>query len=313
MLLGLSWAFFRYHSHPVIVDLAVGLEALVVGVLINMTIDFGAEHATGVVPALVALGAFASEVAQLNVLWSVLGGLMIGALLLGREDSHVRAKVPSVSLQGSQDACLEQSAISWRRLGLSMLPGLVVAAGAGAAAFLPGALAAVSAAMAKIGSVAFGNGTAIMPILQQDAVAHHWLTLRQFGVGVGLGQVTPGPFLSTAAFVGYGAAGWWGGLAGGVAIYAPSVAMTMVVAEIYPFFRRLRWVRGAIKGVMASFTGLLAGLVLILGKPVVPVSAALALAGAAFVAVRVLKWNTLFVFAGGLVLWSIYLAAGGRV
>jgi len=47
MLLGLSWAFFRYHSHPVIVDLAVGLEALVVGVLVNMTIDFGAEHATG--------------------------------------------------------------------------------------------------------------------------------------------------------------------------------------------------------------------------------------------------------------------------
>jgi len=107
------------------------------------------------------------------------------------------------------------------------------------AAASPGALAAASAAMAKVGAVTFGNGTAILPLLQQSAAEHHCLSLSlslslnlgQFGVGVGFGQVTPGPFLSTAAFVGYGAAGWWGGIAGGLAIYAPSVAMTMVVAE----------------------------------------------------------------------------------
>jgi chromate transporter len=191
------------------------------------------------------------------------------------------------------------------------VPGLVVVAGAVVAAASPGALAAVSAAMAKIGAVAFGNGTAIMPLLQQSAVEHHWLTLRQFGVGVGFGQITPGPFLSTAAFVGYGAAGWWGGIAGGLAIYAPSVAMTMVVAEIYPVFRRLTWVRGAIMGVMAAFTGLLAGMVLVLGRPVLSVPAAVGLAGAAFVAVRVLKWNILLVFAAGLCVWVIYLALGG--
>ena len=202
-------------------------------------------------------------------------------------------------------------AISWRRLVLATVPGLVVVVGAVVAALSPGALAAVTADMAKIGAVAFGNGTAIMPILQQDSVAHHWLTLRQFGVGVAFGQVTPGPFLSTAAFVGYGAAGWWGGIAGGLAIYAPSVAMTMVVAEVYPVFRRLAWVRGAIIGVMAAFTGLLAGMVLVLSRPVLPVPAAVCLAGAAFVAVKVLKRNTLVVFAAGLAVWIVYLAAGG--
>lgn len=176
-----------------------------------------------------------------------------------------------------------------------------------------GPLAGVSASMAKIGAVAFGNGTAIMPLLQQSAIEHHWLTLRQFGVGVGLGQITPGPFLSTAAFVGYGAAGWWGGIAGGLAIYAPSVAMTMVVAEIYPVFRRLTWVRGAIIGVMAAFTGLLAGMVLVLGRPVLSVPAAVGLAGAAFFAVRVLKWNMLVVFAAGLGVWVIYLVLGGSI
>ena len=303
LLLGLSWAFFTFHRHPAVVDLAIGLEALVVGVLLNMTLDFGAQHAKGVIPALLALGAFAVEVAGQNVLWAVLGALAVGGLALR----------PSSGTSGTPPVAKNSSpvAISWRRLALATVPGLVVAVGAAVAALSPGALAAVTADMAKIGAVAFGNGTAIMPILQQDSVAHHWLTLRQFGVGVAFGQVTPGPFLSTAAFVGYGAAGWWGGVAGGLAIYAPSVAMTMVVAEVYPVFRRLAWVRGAIIGVMAAFTGLLAGMVLVLSRPVLPVPAAVCLAGAAFVAVKVLKRNTLVVFATGLVIWVVYLLAGG--
>ncbi len=167
--------------------------------------------------------------------------------------------------------------------------------------------------MLKIGSVAFGNGTAIMPILQQDAIAHHWLALKQFSVGVGLGQVTPGPFLSTAAFVGYAADGWWGGIVGGLAIYAPSVAMTMVAAELYPVLHRLNWVRGAIAGVMAAFTGLLAGMVLILGKPVFPHPPALILAGAALVAVRSVKINIMFLFASGLAVWVVYLLLSGTI
>jgi len=304
LLLGLSWAFFTYGSHPVVIDLAIGLEALVVGVLVNLALDFGAQHATGTIPALVALGAFAVEAAGQNVLWAVFGALVVGALALG----------PAAGKSGATpaaDTTPSPVSISWSRLALATVPGLVIVAGVVVAALSPGALAAVSADMAKTGAVAFGNGTAIMPILQQDAVAHHWLTLRQFGVGVGFGQVTPGPFLSTASFVGYAAAGWWGGVAAGLAIYAPSVAMTMIVAEVYPVFRRFAWVRGAIVGVMAAFTGLLAGLVLVLGRPVLPVPAAIGLAGAAFVAVRVLKWNTLVVFAAGLAVWVVYLAAGG--
>jgi chromate transporter len=201
--------------------------------------------------------------------------------------------------------------LSWRRMVIAGLPGLVAVAGVTAAALYAGTLGTVTADMAKIGSIAFGNGTVILPVLQQDAVAHHWVTASQFSVGVAFGQITPGPFLTTAAFVGFAAASWWGGLAAGIAIFAPSVALTMIVGEVYPFLRRLRWVRGAIAGIMAAFAGLLASMVLDLGHPILTVPAAMVLAAAAFVAVRVLKWNTLVVFTVGLAVWEIYLAAGG--
>ncbi len=78
-----------------------------------------------------------------------------------------------------------------------------------------------------------------------------------------------------------------------------------------PVVRRLSWVPGAISGVMASFTGLLASVVLVLGRPVIPVPAAIGLAAAAFVAVRVLKWSILLVFVIGLAVWGAYLLLGG--
>jgi chromate transporter len=301
LLMVLSWAYFSYGAHPEVQHFVVGLDALVVGVLVNVAADFGSEHAKGPLLALIALGALALGVTGQNVLWAVLGGFLLGALVGGEPG-------PSSGRQVLDTAGRHHLG---RRLGWAVLPGAVVVAGAITAALGTGTLAAVVADMAKIGAVAFGNGTAIMPILQQDSIAHHWLTLSQFGAGVGFGQVTPGPFLSTAVFVGYGAAGWWGALGGGLAIYAPSVAMTMVVAEIYPWLRRARFVRGAIAGVMAAFTGLLASMVIVLARPVLPVPAAVALAGGAFVAIRVFKWNTIVVFAVGLVIWGVYLAAGG--
>lgn len=84
----------------------------------------------------------------------------------------------------------------------------------------------------------------------------------------------------------------------------------MVVAEIYPLLRRLRFVHDAITEVMASFTGLLASMVITLGRPVIGVPATLGLVIGAFVAVRTLRWNALFVFVVGLTVWGFYLAAG---
>ena len=299
LVLGMSWAYFTYGTHPEVRDLVVGLNALVVGVLVSVTLDFGAEYARAKLPAIVALGAFAVGVSGVSVLWAVLGAFAVGVVAMRGDGDAV------------PPATVSAGPLSRRRLVLAGVPALIVVACVAVAALASGAVAALVVDMAKIGSIAFGNGTVILPILQQDAVGHHWLTASEFSAGVAIGQVTPGPIMTTAAFVGFAAAGWWGGLAAGLAIFAPSVALTMIVGEVYPYLRRLSWVRGAIAGLMAGFTGLLASMILILGRPILPVPAALGLAGAAFVALRVLRWNTLTIFALGIAIWSVYLAAGG--
>jgi len=305
LMLGLSWLYRAYGGRTWVQELVVGLDAIVVGVVMSVALDFAAQHSQGRVQAVLGLAAFGLGVEGVNLLWAVLGGLVAGAVLLGGDRDPTRA---------AGGAPREVAGLSSRRVGLSLVPGLVVAAGAMVAAIAPGALAALVADMAKIGTVAFGNGATILPVLQQDVVGvHHWLSPQAFGAGVGFGQVTPGPFLTTAAFVGFNVAGWWGGILGAVAIFAPSVAMTLVVAEVYPSLRHLAPVRGAIRGIMAVFVGLLATVVLSLGRQILPVPAALVLAAAALVTVRSLKWNLLAVFGAGLAVWGIYLLLGGSV
>jgi chromate transporter len=72
----------------------------------------------------------------------------------------------------------------------------------------------------------------------------------------------------------------------------------------------LKPVRGALMGVMASFVGLLAVVLLQLGGVALKGPATFALAGAAFVAVRWFKVDILWVFIGGIVLWGGLLTLG---
>ena len=300
LMLGLSWAYAEYGTAAGVRELVVGLDAIVVGVVASVALDFASQHARGRLETALAVGAFGVGVAGANLLWVVLGALVVGALALRSAPTEQAASKES------------PVRISKRRLALSLVPAAVVAAGAVVAVLTPGVLAALTADMAKIGTVAFGNGATILPVLQQDVVgAHHWLTPQAFGVGIGFGQVTPGPFLITAAFVGFHVAGWWGGVLGAVAIFAPSVAMTVVAAELYPSLRRLARVRGAIRGIMAAFVGLLATVVLSLGQQILGVPAALVLAAAALAVVRSFRWNLLAVFGAGLAAWAVYLALGG--
>lgn len=80
----------------------------------------------------------------------------------------------------------------------------------------------------KVGALSYGGGFVIVPLMQSDAVRHHWLTPTQFLGAVALGQITPGPVVQTVAVVGYGAAGLVGGIAASAIAFAPSFVFVLV-------------------------------------------------------------------------------------
>ena len=89
-----------------------------------------------------------------------------------------------------------------------------------------GALALAWTAL-KVGALSYGGGFVIVPLMQSDAVSHHWLTKTEFLGAVALGQVTPGPVVQTVAVVGHGAAGLVGGIAASAIAFTPSFVFVL--------------------------------------------------------------------------------------
>ena len=246
--------------------------------------------------------AFGALLFKVNAILIVLVALVLGALLI-RPPAGKNAGVgkPSQKVEPF-------SAKRWAGIGVVIAVILTVVAFSWS---LNSEIGGLALSLFKIGAVAFGNGSAIIPLIQSETVeAHHWMSLSQFADGIALGQITPGPFLITATFIGYKLAGFWGGLLATFAIFAPSFAMTLVFTEVFVRFRNLKPVRGALAGVMASFVGLLAVVLLQLGGVALTSPAAFALAGGAFVAVRWFKIDILWVFIVGVALWGGLLAWG---
>ena len=217
----------------------------------------------------------------------------------------------NTTLGGVKSLETHPTSATWQRWAGIGIVAMVVLAVVAFAWSLQSDVGAMGLVFFKIGAVAFGNGTTIIPLIQADVVdAEHWLSLNQFADGIALGQITPGPFLITAAFVGYKMGGLFGATLATFAMFSPSFAMTLVFSEVFARLRNLKPIRGALAGVLASFVGLLAIVILQLGSVALTSPATLALAAAAFVAVRWFKLDVVWVFVGGLALWVAMLTLG---
>jgi chromate transporter len=301
LMIILSALYFSVGNLPWVHPLFLGLEALVVGVVLNVTLDLAAQNVQNRASAVIAFSAFTALLFKMNAVLIVIVALALGAIFL-------RPKLGVVKSFSAPSRTIPNAKYKWIGIGVVIA---VVLAGVAFAWLLPPENGTMGLVFFKIGSVAFGNGMTIIPLIQADVVdVHHWLSLNQFADGIALGQVTPGPFLITAAFVGYKLGGVLGATLATFAIFSPSFAMTLVFTELFARVRNLKAIRGALAGVLASFVGLLAVVLLQLGGIALTMPATLALAAASFIAVRFFRIDIVWVFVGGLAIWAMTLALG---
>lgn len=113
----------------------------------------------------------------------------------------------------------------------------------------------------RVGSLVFGGGHVVLPLLQSEVVGPGWVTNEQFVAGYGAAQAVPGPLFTFSAYLGAVMREPPNGLAGAlltlVAIFLPSF---FLIAGALPFWELLRSIpifQSALKGVNAAMVGLL--------------------------------------------------------
>jgi len=113
----------------------------------------------------------------------------------------------------------------------------------------------------RVGSLVFGGGHVVLPLLQTEVVGPGWVTNAQFVAGYGATQAVPGPLFTFSAYLGAVMSaepnGWAGAAVALVAIFLPSF---LLIAGALPFWDILRAVpafQSALKGINAAVVGLL--------------------------------------------------------
>lgn len=110
----------------------------------------------------------------------------------------------------------------------------------------------------RIGAVTFGGGFVMIPEIEAEVVnSHHWLTHQEFADATALGQITPGPVLIMATFVGYRVAGTIGALLATLGVFLPSFLMTIAAGSSFRRFRTNRQMQAFLRGVAPAVAGLL--------------------------------------------------------
>jgi chromate transporter len=130
-----------------------------------------------------------------------------------------------------------------------------------------GLLLTLASIFLRMGSVTFGGGLVMLPLIEAEVVnTHHWLTHQEFADAFALGQITPGPVLITATFVGYRVAGTLGALVATVSIFLPAFLMTIAAGSSLRRFRSNEQVQSFLRGIAPAVVGLLVAAALSVGR-----------------------------------------------
>ena len=112
----------------------------------------------------------------------------------------------------------------------------------------------------RAGSLVFGGGHVVLPLLQELVVAPGWVSDTEFVAGYGAAQAVPGPLFTFSAYLGIFVgmpSGWAGGPFALIAIFLPSFLLVIGVAPFWDSLRSWAGFGGALRGVNAAVVGLL--------------------------------------------------------
>jgi chromate transporter len=233
----LAWLYVRYGSLPEIQPWLSGLGPAVVALMV-VAIARLARPALGDV----ALGAIAIGVLSLRLL-----GVNELILLLG----------------GGLAALVKRTGLGTASMvGVVLLAALSVAAQAlpsvaGVPMIVEPSLGEIGLFFARTGAVLYGGGYLLVALLE-PLVTRGWLTSTQLVDAVAAGQVTPGPVLTTATFIGYLLGGLPGAGVATVAIFLPAFGFVAALGRIAPRIRRSPLAGRFLGGVNAAAVALMA-------------------------------------------------------
>ena len=242
LMLLFSVLYDHYHDLSFVHSLFSGLQVIVVAIIAQATYSFGKNSAKSWRDILVIILAAGSLGIGISPFWVIPAAGLFSIIL------YVNTKPSPAPAQKVETWKIRPTIL----LLLILMTGLIVLYFISIKSFI------LSLLMMKIDLFAFGGGFTSLPLMLHEIVqVRGWMDSKTFMDGIALGQVTPGPIIITATFVGYLLYGFWGSLVATLSIFTPSFLMLVIINPIFDRLKASPLFLKATKGILASFVGLL--------------------------------------------------------
>ncbi len=240
-ILLLSSIYKRTSKLPQVISLFSGLKVIVIAIVVNAFLNFTRSILKFKVEFLIALASF---------LLLMMGISPFLVLIFCFLFSQALFKDEPMSLESSVTRSINLTEIVF--LFFCLLLGLILLY------FVNAELFQLSFAMVKVNLFAFGGAYTALPLMLHEIVENmKLLDSNTFMDGIALGQITPGPILITATFVGYLLYGLSGAILATIYVFSPSFLVYLLSTKVADKVRNNSLFLKGKRGILASFCALL--------------------------------------------------------
>lgn len=257
LVLALSWSYFEYGTLPLVENIFSGIMPAVVAIIIIVAIRMAKKSLTDFKQWGICI------LSGLMLIW--LGGFFItlGLIITGGLAGYIlyyKSLSPQEFTENSP--IREQKNIPY--LFLSILGAVITAillfpllAPPGMQGFFTD-IRKLMVAFSGMSLTLFGGGYVFIPAIQETVVQNlHWLSVKEFTDGIAIGQITPGPILISATFIGYKVAGFWGAFIATIAIFLPSGVLMITCTHFLEKFKNSNLVKSIFMGLRPAVIGMI--------------------------------------------------------
>ncbi len=257
----LAWAYVRYGDTPAGEGIILGIQPFILAVIIQAIWGLRGTAFRGYETLFLGAVVVALAIAGMNEVVLLLGAggaMLIVSLAIWALTGQSRRNLPPLPRAGQP---LNKIRGPFRRRDFALLPFPVPWPVVSFAATTPAAYSLLELFLAflKIGAVLYGSGYVLVAFMQAEFVdGRGWLTQQQLIDAIAVGQFTPGPLFTSAAFAGYVIDGLPGALAASAGIFLPSFVLVTLTHPLVPRLRRSRWAAPFLDGVNVAALALMA-------------------------------------------------------
>ena len=252
----LSLAYFQWGQVPAVNKLFMGFIPAVSAIILSAAWNMSRKSITGWREALIAVAAAATLLVVggiYSTLVIIASAGLIGWFWFRRDDANpmVAAAMQANTTETTRTKTkFDMNATFFGAASLSALP---------LWQFDPGVLFKMFLVFAGMSLMLFGGGYVFIPMIQEIVVnGHGWVSQQEFVDAIAMGQITPGPILVSAAFIGLKVAGLTGAVAATLGIYLPTALLMIGGTRLLEGIQSSRVIAAALCSVRPSVIGMIA-------------------------------------------------------